>query len=169
MLNAISIRMTKELKDIVLVIGLGSPIMCDDAVGLKIAEEIENLKIPGIETRQEAIGGLEILPVVRGYRYAIIVDCIQTGGVEPGTVMIFDLDDFDSTVVPASAHDFNLATAFSIGKDLEPETMPEMVKYVAVEAADIQTLSETMTPAVEAAVPSAVKAVLYLAEEFRSS
>lgn len=161
--------MTGKLKDIILVIGLGSPIMCDDAVGLRVAEEIEKMKISDVETRQEAIGGLEILPIVRGYRYAIIVDCIQTGSVEPGTVMIFDLEDFDSTVVPASAHDFNLATAFSIGSDLEPETMPEGVKYVAVEAADIQTLSETMTPAVEAAVPSAVNAVLYLADQFRSS
>ncbi|MGI6471583.1 MAG: hydrogenase maturation protease [Candidatus Methanomethylophilaceae archaeon] len=160
--------MTEKLKDIILVIGLGSPIMCDDAVGLRIAEEIENMKIPDVETRQEAIGGLEILTVVRGYRYVIVADCIQTGSVEPGTVMIFDLEDFDSTVVPASAHDFNLATAFAIGRDVEPDTMPEMVKYVAVEAADIQTLSETMTPAVEAAVPSAVSAVLHIAEQFRS-
>ena len=161
--------MTEKLKIIILVIGLGSPIMCDDAVGLKIAEEIENMKLPDVETRQEAIGGLEILDIVRGYRYVIIADCIQTGNVEPGTVMIFDLEDFDSTITPASAHDFNLATAFSIGNSIDSETMPEKVRYVAVEAADIQTMSETMTSAVEASVPSAVSAVLHIADQFRSS
>ena len=28
------------------VVGLGSPIMCDDAVGLRISEEIEKMSIP---------------------------------------------------------------------------------------------------------------------------
>lgn len=161
--------MTKELKDTILVVGLGSPIMCDDAVGLVIAEHIEEMNMPDVETRQEAIGGLEILSVIEGYRYVVIADCIQTGSVEPGTVMIFNLEDFDSTIVPTSAHDFNLATAISIGKSVNPTAMPEDVKYVAVEAADIQTLSETMTPAIEASVPSAVNAVLHLIEEFRKN
>lgn len=161
--------MKEELKDITMVIGLGSPIMCDDAVGLHVAQRIEDMGIPDVVTRQEAIGGLEILTIIRGYRYVIIVDCIQTGSVEPGTVMIFEPKDFDSTIVPASAHDFNLATALAIGESVDPETMPEIVKYVAVEAQDIQTLSETMTPAIEAAVPGAVNAVLYLISEFRGS
>ncbi len=143
--------------------------MCDDAVGLVIAERIEKMNMPDVETRQEAIGGLEILPVIEGFRYVIIADCIQTGSVEPGTVMIFNLEDFDSTIVPASAHDFNLATAISIGNSVNPSVMPEDVKYVAVEAADIQTLSETMTPAVEASVPGAVNAILHLIEEFRKN
>ncbi len=161
--------MKDELKDITMVIGLGSPIMCDDAVGLHIAKRIEDMGMPDVVTRQEAIGGLEILPIVRGYRYVIIADCIRTGGVEPGTVMIFDPKDFETSIVSASAHDFNLATALAIGNSIDPDTMPEIVKYVAVEAQDIQTLSETMTPAIEAAVPSAVNAVLHLISEFRKS
>lgn len=161
-------KMTDKLKDATIVVGLGSPIMSDDAVGLRIAERIEDMGISDIETRQEAIGGLEILPIIKGFRFAIITDCVQTGSVEPGTVMIFDPEDFDDNIVPSSAHDINLATALSIGNRLDPGNMPEKVMYVAVEAEDIQTVSESMTPAVEAAVPNAVSAVLHLIAGFRS-
>ncbi|MGE0015647.1 MAG: hydrogenase maturation protease [Candidatus Methanomethylophilaceae archaeon] len=159
--------MSEKLKDSTIVVGLGSPIMSDDAVGLKIAEHVGDLGISDIETRQEAVGGLDILPLIRGFRFAVIVDSILTGSVPPGTVMIFDPEHFEHTVVPASAHDVNLATAIAIGRQMEPDMMPEAVRYVAVEACDIQTVSESMTPDVEAAIPSAVNAVLHLISEFR--
>jgi hydrogenase maturation protease len=152
------------LSDVILVIGLGSPIMSDDAVGLKVAER----KIPGVETRQEAIGGLDIIPVLYGYRNAVIVDAIKTGAYPPGTILIFDPEDFEPTVGDASAHSINLATAMHMGRSLDPENMPESVRFVAVEVEDIQTVSETMTYAVEKAVPKATDAVIHIIEEFRS-
>ncbi|MCL1984167.1 MAG: hypothetical protein FWG58_02055, partial [Methanomassiliicoccaceae archaeon] len=63
-----------RLSDIVLVIGLGSPIMTDDAIGLRVADAVEGMQIPGVETRQEAIGGLDIIPLISGHRNVIIVD-----------------------------------------------------------------------------------------------
>lgn len=161
--------MEKGVRDATVVIGLGSPIMSDDAVGLHIAEEVEKLKLENVETRQEAVGGLDIIPLIKGFRFAVIVDCIRTGAVEPGTVMLFDPEHFESTVVGASPHDINLATAMKIGRQMDPESMPDAVKYVAIEAEDIQTVSETMTPSVEASVSSAVNAVLHLIDEFWSS
>ena len=156
------------LSDVILVIGLGSPIMSDDAVGLKIAEAVEDLRIPGVETRQEAIGGLDIIPVLYGYRNAVIVDAIKTGAYPSGAVLIFDPEDFEPTVGDASAHNINLATAMHMGRGLDPENMPESVRFVAIEVEDIQTVSETMTDAVERAVPKAADAVVHIIEEFRS-
>lgn len=65
-----------KLKDRFIVIGLGSPIMSDDAVGLKVAQMIEDMGLENVDTLQEAVGGIEILPMIHGYRYAIIVDAI---------------------------------------------------------------------------------------------
>ena len=158
-----------ERSDNILVIGLGSPIMSDDAVGLEVSERIENMNLPGVETRQEAIGGLDIIPVLWGYRHAIIVDAIQTKQYEPGTVMIFDPEDFAPTITNASAHDFNLATAMKIGRDMEPEQMPDKVIFVAIEVEDIQTMNEGMTEKVEASVGPATDAVLHYIEEFQKS
>jgi len=156
------------ISDAILVIGLGSPIMSDDAVGLKVAEAIEDLNIPGVETRQEAIGGLDIIPVLYGYRNAVIVDAIKTGAYPPGTVLIFDPEDFEPTVGDASAHSINLATAMHVGRGLDPENMPEAVRFVAIEVEDIQTVSETMTAAVKKSVPKATAAVIHTIEEFKA-
>lgn len=161
--------MTDERSSNVLVIGLGSPIMSDDAIGLVVSEKIEDMHMDGVETRQEAIGGLDIIPVLWGYKYAIIVDAIQTEQYEPGTVMIFNPEDFAPTITNASAHDFNLATAMKIGRDMEPEQMPDQVIFVAIEVEDIQTMREGMTPKVESAVDKAVDAVLHYIQDFQKS
>lgn len=154
--------------DTVLIIGLGSPIMTDDAIGLEVVQEIEDMHLEGVETRQEAVGGLDIIPLMWGYRNVIIVDAIQTGMYEPGTIMFFDPEDFDETIGDASAHDINLATAMRIGREMEPEMMPDKVCFIAIEAEDIGTVNEGMTPRLVKAKPSAVRAVLHQLEQVRA-
>lgn len=149
------------------VIGLGSPIMCDDAVGLRVSDAIDALGMDDVDCFQEAIGGLDILPVIHGYSHAIVVDAIQTGEYGPGTVLLFRESDFDGVIADAATHDVNLPTAIKIGRKMDPEIMPETISFVAVEVQDIKTVTETMTPEVEAAVDSAKAAVLHLIETAR--
>lgn len=151
------------------VIGLGSPIMCDDAVGLRVSEAIDALGMDDVDCFQEAIGGLDILPVIHGYSHAIVVDAIQTGEYGPGTVLLFKESDFDEVIADAATHDVNLPTAIKIGRKMDPEIMPETISFVAVEVQDIKTVTETMTPEVEAAVDSAKAAVLHLIETARGA
>ena len=151
------------------VIGLGSPIMCDDAVGLRVSEAIDALGMDDVDCFQEAIGGLDILPVIHGYSHAIVVDAIQTGEYGPGTVLLFKESDFDEVIADAATHDVNLPTAIKIGRKIAPEIMPETISFVAVEVQDIKTVTETMTPEVEAAVDSAKAAVLHLIETTRGA
>jgi len=156
-----------KLSDRTIVIGLGSPIMCDDAVGLKVSEAVESLRLRDVDTLQEAIGGLEILPMISGYRFAIIVDAILTGEYEPGTILIFEPESFDCTVANVPAHDMNLATAIKIGRQMDNSVMPEIIRFVAIEVEDLQTMSEEMTPKVAASVEHAKDAVLHLISEFK--
>ena len=153
----------------IVVVGLGSPIMCDDAVGLRVSEAIEAMGLENVDCCQEAVGGLDILPVIHGYRYAIIVDAIQTGNYGPGTVMLFSERDFDEAIAHAASHDVNLPTAIKIGRQMDPEIMPEEVRFVAIEVQDIKTVTETMTPEVEGSVESAERAVLHIMEELTGS
>lgn len=153
----------------IVVVGLGSPIMCDDAVGLRVSEAIEAMGLESVDCCQEAVGGLDILPVIHGYRFAIIVDAIQTGEHGPGTVILYSERDFDDAVTHAATHDVNLPTAMRIGRQMDPDIMPEEVRFVAVEVQDIRTMTETMTPEVEASVESACRAVLHIMEELTGS
>ncbi len=148
------------------VVGLGSPIMCDDAIGLHVSEIIESAGIDGVECFQEAVGGLDILPVIQGFDYAVIVDAIQTMKYDPGTVLLFSESDFDEVITGAATHDVNLPTALKIGRQMEGEVMPKEVRFVAIEVQDIKTMSETMTPAVETALDSAVQATLHIISSF---
>lgn len=157
----------KPMQDRILIIGLGSPIMSDDAIGLHVVDAIEEMSLPGVCTQQEAIGGLDIIPIVMDNRNVIIVDAIQTFKSPPGTVMVMDPDDFQHTVAPASAHEMNLPSAMHLGRQLEPARMPEKVRFVAIEVQDIHTISEEMTPLVEAAISPAVQTVLRIIEEMR--
>jgi len=150
------------------VVGLGSPIMCDDAVGLRVSRAIDEMHLEGVDCHEEAVGGLDILPIIHGYKMAIIVDAIMTGEYGPGTILIFSEKDFDDKIGEAASHDVNLPTAMKIGRQMDPDIMPERIMYIAIEVEDIKTMTETMTPNVEAAVPSACKAVLHLIEEFRN-
>ncbi|MDR0198704.1 MAG: hydrogenase maturation protease [Methanomassiliicoccaceae archaeon] len=158
-----------RLSDNVLVIGLGSPIMTDDAIGLKVAEAVEFMGLPNVETLQEAIGGLDIIPLIMGYRNVIIVDAIRTNACRPGTIIIFDPEDFEPTVANASAHEMNLATAMRIGRQYDPDGMPESVRFVAIEVEDIMTVGETMTDDVSKALPDAVETVLQMIREIQTS
>ncbi len=148
------------------VVGLGSPIMCDDAVGLRVSQAVAAMGLDDVECHEEAVGGLDILPVIHGYRYAVIVDAIQTGNYGPGSVVIFDESYFDDLINEASSHDVNLPTAVKIGRQMDPDIMPDKIMFVAIEVEDIKTMSETMTPAVEAAVESATEAVLHIIDTY---
>ncbi|MDR0508277.1 MAG: hydrogenase maturation protease [Candidatus Methanoplasma sp.] len=156
-----------KLADRAVVIGLGSPIMCDDAVGLEVSKAIGALGLPDVDTLQEAVGGLEIIPMISGYRFAVIVDAILSGEHEPGTVLIFEPESFDCTIANVPAHDINLATAIKMGRQMDNSVMPETIRFVAIEVEDLQTVSEEMTPKVAAAVGPAKNAVLHLLSEFR--
>lgn len=150
------------------VIGLGSPIMTDDSIGLRVSDDIAALGMTDVDCSQEAIGGLELLPFMRGYSYVLIVDAIQTWNYEPGTILIFDVADFENTVNRGMpAHDINIATAVSIGKTLDPDTMPLQVKFVAMEIQDMQTMSEELTPIVAQRRKSMVDAALSVIDGFR--
>jgi len=155
-----------DRKSSIAVVGLGSPIMTDDAVGLRVSQAIAAMNLEDVDCHEEAVGGLDILPVIHGYRYAVIVDAIQTGEYGPGTVVIFEESYFDDLINEASSHDVNLPTAMKIGRQMDPDIMPEKIMFVAIEVEDIKTVSETMTPAVEAAVKSATDAVLHIMDAY---
>ena len=71
-----------------LVLGVGNPVLTDDAVGLRIAHLIQEAK-PELTAIETAEAGLTLLELVNGYERVIIIDSIKTGYVlnpEPSTI-----------------------------------------------------------------------------------
>lgn len=145
-----------------LVLGIGSPIISDDAVGLRVANEIASMDIEGVEVQEHSTSGLDLIEIMFDYDRAIIVDSIVTGEREPGSTMVLRPEDFAEAVEITGPHEVNMATAIEWGNRLEPGRMPKEIYFVAVEVVDVQTLSEEITPRVQEALPDIVDTVVGL-------
>jgi hydrogenase maturation protease len=144
-----------------LIIGLGNPLVSDDSVGLRVAEELKTRLAgrPDVEVSEDYWGGLRLMERMIGFDRAIVVDAIQTGAT-PGTIHLLTPDGIP-TQRSASAHDVNLSTALEFGRQAGARLpLNSRIQLVGIEAADIQNFGERLTPAVQAAVPRAVEAVL---------
>jgi hydrogenase maturation protease len=159
-----------------LVVGLGNPILGDDGVGWKVADEVEmrlsNLQslTSNIEVDCVALGGLSLMERMIGYERAIVIDAIGTGQHAPGEVYHFDLDElYDPTSGhTTAAHDMSLMTAMNMGRSLSA-ALPQRVTVVAVESPYTHDFTEELTPPVQAAVPIAVQTVIDLLDDHSST
>jgi len=143
-----------------LVLGTGNPILSDDGVGIKVAHEVANqFNSPQVTVAETSAAGLRLLDSIVGYDKVIIIDAIQTKKGRADQIYRMKPEDFSLTKHFTSPHQINLATALELGKMLDL-AMPQKITIFAVEAKDITIFSEKCTPAVERAIPEAVKMVL---------
>ena len=144
-------------------LGLGNPLRRDDAVGLKVATEVERMlraqPLPGVRVLTSARAGFELIDLLVGATHAVIVDCLELPDPTPGKVHRLSLMAFAGSARLVGMHEISVADAFEFARRLSIE-MPRTVEIIAVEAADTMTLSEEMDPRVAAAVEPAAVAVL---------
>jgi len=111
-----------------------------------------------VTVKETALSGLSLLDEVAGFERLIIIDAIQTRGGEPGAVYKLSPSDF-KTGRMAVIHDLGLFSALELGQKLEMD-MPGEVVIFAIEAKDMVTFSEKLSPEVEESIPKVVEAVL---------
>jgi hydrogenase maturation protease len=153
-----------------ILIGLGNPILGDDAVGWKVVEQVEQQlqqlrhEIQGtLDIEYLSIGGLGLMEHLVGYDRAIIVDAIFSGKAAPGTISTQMLEDvFDTTSGHTiSVHDTSLQDAINLAQKIGVQ-MPKKLIVVGIETDSINTFSEALTTHVKAATPRAVDIVIGL-------
>lgn len=141
----------------IVVLGLGNPVLTDDAAGLHVIAELERLQaaepLAGVVLETSTRAGFELLDLLHGYAHAIIVDCIEVPQAQPGRIRELSLQDFAGCARLVNAHELSVAAAFTLAQRLGL-AMPETVEIFAIEAADAATLCETMTGAVADATRS---------------
>jgi hydrogenase maturation protease len=150
-----------------LLVGMGNPILSDDAVGVRLAGALAPHLAGKVDVVEEcSVGGLDLLDVLRGYDRAIVLDSLRTSGGTPGDWHRFDASALRETVHLAGVHDANFATALELGRRLGmPLPDPGEIHVFAVEVEDDRTFSERMTPRLERRFPSCAAAIL---EEVRA-
>lgn len=156
-----------------IIVGLGNPILGDDGVGWKIAEEVrEQLnsfptplqKGEGSEVDVEflSLGGISLMEHLIGYERAILVDAVSSDQ-ENGSIIVSNLDEMPdySAFHITSAHDTSLQNALKLGRSMGAK-LPKDVIIVGIATDQIYDFSDTLSPPVARAVSKATKIVINL-------
>lgn len=153
----------------VAILGLGNPVLTDDAVGLHVAAEVERLlrenPIAGVTVLTSTRAGFELIDLLAGFTHVLIIDCLELPQPIPGRIRRLELSSFCGSVRLVGVHDISIADAFELASTLGT-AMPGTVEIYAVEGGDTQTLSEEMTPAIAATVPPLARALHARANEW---
>jgi hydrogenase maturation protease len=144
-----------------LVLGLGNPLLRDDAVGLLVAERLKPMLAnqTDVEVDLDYWGGLRLMERMVGYQRAIVIDAIVSGA-EPGKIRVLAPGELP-TQRSASAHDVNLLTALQLGREAGVDLpADDGITLIGIEAVETIEFGEELTPEVEAAIPEAIEIVL---------
>ena len=152
-----------------LVLCLGNEILTDDAVGPIIARRLQEIELGSddVEVIFAPTAGFSLLDLLEDRVEALIVDSIITGTNTPGTIRLHDLGEQVPSHSLINSHEINLPTVLSLGRVMGYQ-MPKNVSVLTIEAQDVTTLSERLTPPVSASVDEAIAHVLRWIQQINS-
>ncbi len=150
----------------ILVAGVGNVLRSDDAFGVEVANRLlERPAVADVTVVEAGIAGIQLVQELQdGYDAIIVVDTVDRER-PPGTVMTIDYEVID---VNALGHnekydllaDMHLATperSLMVARALG--VLPPIVKMVAVQPVDVDTLAMGMSATVENAIDLAIEEV----------
>jgi len=167
-----------------LIVGLGNPILGDDGVGWRVAEEVrKQLSSPsppsplpvgeGCRRRGEgdidvdflSLGGISLMEHLIGYERAILIDAFSLDAPD-GSISVLKLNQLPnySAFHVTSAHDTSLQNALELGKSMGAQ-LPDDITVVGIATKHIDEFGEELSPPVARVVPCVTNIVLDLLRE----
>ncbi|MGD0836710.1 MAG: hydrogenase maturation protease [Polyangia bacterium] len=145
------------------IICIGNDLMRDDGVGIHIGHLLSRLSLPdGVSVELAPHLGFDLLDVVASADRIILVDAMTTGR-PVGTCVTLDGRSIERYRVGAAlSHTLGIAELMELAHRLAPERPPATLHFVGVEGAAFCELGTELSPAVAAAIPVAVAAILHL-------
>lgn len=136
-----------------IVIGIGNPVIADDAVGIETVRLLRQQLVGqnGFSIVEIYTGGLELMEAMVGFDRAFVVDAMVAGNM-PGTIHRLGIDQLADSRNTSTTHNGSLSAALELGRATGIK-LPSDVRIWAVEAGDVSTFCEELTPEVRAAVP----------------
>lgn len=143
----------------ILVLAMGNEILADDSIGPRILRDLKRLhpRLP-VKFHCSALGGLEVLDLIRNFDHVLIIDSIKTGSGEIGDVYLFEPEAFMETQNLSSLHDISFLTAVELGYKLGID-MPAVIRIIAIEILENRVFTEELTPLLELRYPEILSEV----------
>jgi len=142
-----------------LILCLGNPLLGDEGIGVRVAEELKGLELPdGVSVVEGGTAGLSLISLMEGYQRVIIVDAADMG-YPPGRVVRFTPAEvqFKTAEAPLSLHQIGLAEALALAEALE--VAPSELVIIGVQPSRVEVEAE-LSPEVEGAIPQIIRMVL---------
>jgi hydrogenase maturation protease len=140
----------------VVVIGVGNTYRRDDGVGPAVATAIAGRALPGVRVVTDVREPTTLLDVWAGAALAVIIDAGVAEESAPGRIRRYANNDWTGSAA-LSSHGLGVAEMLELGRALQ--RVPARVVVFTIDAADTGH-GVGLTPAVAAAVPEVVSAVL---------
>lgn len=136
-----------------LIIGLGNPILADDAAGIWVAREIirREKSLPNVDVVEACAGGLDLLDLMEGYRSVIIADAIQTAETKVGEIYELALEELGDINYSWNHRNLNLRSTIDLGRRIGC-AVPEQINIYGIGIVGTYTFSETLSKEVGEAV-----------------
>lgn len=157
-----------------LVAGMGNVLRQDDGFGVAVIAALQERSDglpPGTRVIEVGIGGIGLIQeLMDGYDALVIVDAVDREG-DPGTLYVLEpkvpdvsaLAPDERRVMAADMHELVPSRMLVLAAALN--VLPDHVRLIGCQPAETDELETELTPAVAAAVPAAVEAVIRLARE----
>ena len=144
-----------------IILGLGNPLMTDDAVGILVARALHaRLADPNAVLREASVAGIELMELLVGYDRAVIVDAVQTDGGKPGDwFRLAEPTEIDGEL-PQSSHRFGVFEGLELGRRLGLD-MPGEIRIYAVEAPEPFIFGEGLSPALAESLAKIVEGIFF--------
>lgn len=128
-------------------IGLGNPIVGDDAIGIKVVDHIrDTFSLPDcVEIIGDvSLAGIGLVEQFRGYDKIILVDSIQTGIHPKGTVVYLKQDDYSTALHISDYHNMDFFTALDFCNQVYDD-IPKDITIIGIEIISVTEFSDELS------------------------
>jgi hydrogenase maturation protease len=139
------------------VLCVGNSLCHDDGVAFAIADSLRELGIDA-EILEAGEFGLDCLDVFIGASHVVIVDAVCTNEAPIGHCTVLS----DPTIIAKGTcsigHAITVSAMLELVRTLEHGRLPK-VRLVGIEAGNLAPFGTTLSPAVRASIPAAIRAI----------
>ncbi len=140
-----------------LIVGVGSVLRGDDALGIRVIDELEKELLPDDITLYSGdISGLDLLKAFPGNERVVIIDAAEMGEA-PGTIKVFNFKDIEKADFKdvVSTHGMGLLETLTIGEKIG---LDADITIIGVQPENIDHSLE-LSDLIKSKIPEVIQAV----------
>jgi len=139
----------------ILIVGLGNPILSDDAIGLHVVRKISRdihssplSKEHQIDIIEEAVNSLELVERFIGYDKVVVVDSLKTNKLAVGEIAKLTPKSFEkkNTRNVSNPHDIDFYSAIKVLKEIFGKEVTKDITIYGIEVRNIHEFGERLSP-----------------------